>query len=796
MPVTLEEEPTIPRSRFGRRSTAQKIAGLAFRVGILLFLCGFGFGSWYLARRGFGRQWRYKIVEELHKRGVEASIQRLTLDPFRGLVARNVRIFDYKHHENTIAVISEIALDINYAALLHRQPFLNALDVRNAQLIFPIENSDPKSPKPELTHFRAHIYFPPEQIYLSQAEGIFCGVRLSATGQLIKRENYKPTPETSAAEWRQRLNLLQRIASELGKFTFGGVAPRLQINFTGDLSQLENAHADATLTGYQIRRGHYQMDNFVANAEWTAQRFILRQCEWRDDAGTLAARAEWSRQTGATTFQARSTLNLKSFLGAFGFEQTFEGISFTTPPLLDISGVLPFGETAVTKSVIGQVSLNDFTYKDAAFTKLRADFSWDGNRTMVRDIRLQQANGALSADLYSAPNDFRLNVDSTINPDALRTLVSTDLQQFLSEWEWPRPPTVHLIIRGMSQDPATWKGDGTVAMDRTRFRGVWMNSARANLRFADGAMTFDPLRVTREEGVGTGSFTYDWAKHEVRLTNVQTSLRPSEAIYWVDPKLAKPVAPYKFRQPPKLTVNGVVQFHGGKNTHLEIAVDAPKGMDYVFIGKTLSFEHIKAQLLFTDDRLQVSNVQGPLLSGTLRGTADISLARDDPHYKANLVVDGINFPRLTDLYFNYHTAQGQMSGEYDFTGVGDRARLMRGTGKIYVNNGDIFAIPIFGPLSRLIGAIIPGTGYSVAHNATSTFNVKDGVVHTDDFHVDGKLFGMIGHGDVHFLDDKLDFDVRINANIPGGVVLAPVYKLFEYKGEGSLSKPNWHPKRF
>ena len=46
-------------------------------------------------------------------------------------------------------------------------------------------------------------------------------------------------------------------------------------------------------------------------------------------------------------------------------------------------------------------------------------------------------------------------------------------------------------------------------MERTRFRGVWMNSARADLHFADGAMTYDALRVTRDEGVGTGSFTFD-----------------------------------------------------------------------------------------------------------------------------------------------------------------------------------------------------------------------------------------------------------------------------------------------
>jgi hypothetical protein len=795
MPSLLEPPKTIPRSRFARRSTARKIVALAFRLVVLLLLIGFGLGGWYLANKGFGRQWRYKIVEELHKRGVEASIQRLTLDPFRGLVARNVRIYDYKHRENTIAVISEISLDLNYAALLHRQPFLNALDVRNAQLIFPVQSKDPKAPKAQLTKFRAHIYFPPEQIYVSQAEGIFCGLRISATGQLIKRENYTPSPKTSE-EWQKRLEILQQVVSELSKFTFPEDAPRLQIKFSGDLSKLEDAHAEATLAGDRIRRGNYEFDDLSATAEWTAQKLILRQCEWHDDAGVLAARAEWSRQTGAANFQARSTLNLKLFLDAFGFEQLFESLSFTTPPLLDISGGFAFSETESTRSVIGRISLDDFTYKNAAFTKLSADFSWDGNRTMVRDIRLQQNTGALSADLYSAPNDFRLNLESSINPSTLRTLIPADFRQFLSEWEWTRPPAIHLVIRGTSQEPATWKGNGTVAMERTRFRGVWMNNARSDLHFADGAMIYDQFKVTRDEGVGTGSFTYDWAKHEVRLANVQTSLRPSEAIYWVDPKLAKPVAPYKFRQPPKLTVNGVVQFHGGRNTHLEIGVDAPKGMEYVFLGKTLPFDRLKAQLLFTDERLQLNDVQGALFDGTLRGKADISLAKNNPHYHANLQIERIDFPRLTDLYFKYRTAQGQMSGEYDFTGLGDNARTMRGTGKIRVNHGDVFAIPIFGPLSRLIGSIIPGSGYSVAHDATAGFDIKEGIAHSDDFKVSGDLFGMVGHGDIHLLDDKLDFDVRINANIPGGVVLTPVYKLFEYKGEGSLSKPNWHPKRF
>jgi hypothetical protein len=283
-------------------------------------------------------------------------------------------------------------------------------------------------------------------------------------------------------------------------------------------------------------------------------------------------------------------------------------------------------------------------------------------------------------------------------------------------------------------------------------------------------------------------------KREVRLTDVRSTLRPTDAILWIEPKLFKEVAPYKFRQPPSLVANGVIHF-GAPNDHLEIAVDAPAGMDYVFLGKSLPIERVSGRLLFTDNRLQLSEMAGTLFSGTLRGTADISLAKGDPHYHANLVVDGVDFPRVADLYFKYETKRGRMSGVYDWTGLGSDARSMRGEGTVKVTEGDIFAIPVFGPLSGLLNAIIPGAGYSQAHKASASFAIKEGVIHTDDFKVSGKLFGMVGHGDVKFLEDKLDFDIRIDAGGPA-VLLTPMYKLFEYKGEGSISKPNWHAKRF
>jgi AsmA-like C-terminal region len=795
LPPVLEPSQVRPPRQRRKSTWAHRIAVSFVRLVILCAILGIGGGGYYLAKRGFGRQWRYRVVEELHKRGVEASIGRLTLDPFRGLVAKNVRIFDYQNRENTLARISEVSLDINYAALIHHEPFLNALDVRDAQIILPFKTADERGERAVLTNLRAHVYFPPEQIYVSQAEGTFCGIRISATGQLIKRENYQPSPALSAEEWQSRLLIAQRLVNELQKFRFPGTPPSLQLKFSGDVAEIEKSRVEATLRSNRLQRGSYEMRDLSGVAEWNNQQLSIAHCEWSDGMGSLAGRANWNVGGTSASFQARSSLDLKAFLDAFGLGEPLASIEFQAPPTVEVSGSVNFGSDRFRPDIIGHVAFGRFTYKKVPFSDLTADFSWDGERTLVRDLRLRHQTGQLRADLFDAPSDFRLNIESTMAPDAVRGMAPSEMNEFLREWEWQRPPAIRLAIRGKDHNPGTWKGDGTVILGRSRFRGTWMNSADTKIHFADGALTCEDLHVTRNEGSGAGSFTYDFKKHEVRVSNIKSSLNPAEVIFWMDPKIWNTVMPYKFRRPPSVTANGLYQFRGGKNTRLEIKVDGANGMDYVFLGKTLPFDRISTRLLFTNDRLQIIDLRGALLSGTLRGTADISLARNDPRYRANISVSEINFPLLTDLYYNYKTALGLLNGRYDFTGLGGDPRTMRGRGKVEVTNGDVFAIPIFGPLSGILNRILPGSGYSIAHKASANFKIDEGVIHTDDFDADGTLFSMLGHGDVYFLDDKLDFNLRLNMKGPG-VLLTPMYKLFEYVGEGSLKKPDWHPKVF
>lgn len=795
MPTTLVKPGVSASDRANRADFRQRFFVSAVRFSVVMAVAAAVGGGWYIAEKGFGSKTRQIITDELRKHGVEARIGHLTLDPFRGLVAQDVRVYDYKNRENTLAVVSEISLDINYAALIHRQPFLNGIDVRDAQMILPLPSKDPRQ-KPQLQHCNAHVYFAPEQIDLTEADGWFCAIRISASGQLIKRQDYKPSPPLSEEEWQKRLALLQRLVSELQKFSYPAEHPALQVKFSGDLAEMEKARVEMTLQGEHLRRQQYECYKLLAAATYAEQRFTLNELRWHDGRGEFSAQGNWDRQTAQAEFQARSSINLKSLLDAFGFGTALSGATFTTSPTLEVSGTAHFAGARPQIKIIGHAAVNSFSYHGISLTDLAADFSWDGERTFIRDLRVRQQGGELKADLLDAPDDFRLNLDSTINPLVAKSFISPEMQQFLSEWEFQRLPAVHLEIRAPNNKPDSWRGEGTIAIERTRFRGAAMNDASCKVHFGEGAVTYDNVHVTRNEGNATGSFTYDFRHHEVRLANIRSSVDPAEAIVWVDPTLTKTITPYKFHQPPNLTVNGVYQFAGGKGTRVDIKVENNHGMDYVFLGKTLSFDRISSKLLFTNDRLQIADLRGVLMSGDVRGGADISLAHNDPRYRANVRVENIDFPRLTDLYWQFKTAQGRLNGSYIFTGLGSDARTMDGAGKIQVTNGDVFAIPIFGPLSGIMATVLPGTGYSVAHTASGAFSVKDGIIHTDNFEVAGKLFSMLGHGDIHFLDDKLNFEVRIDMHGAAGVLLAPVYKFFEYVGEGSLKKPDWHPKRF
>jgi hypothetical protein len=282
----------------------------------------------------------------------------------------------------------------------------------------------------------------------------------------------------------------------------------------------------------------------------------------------------------------------------------------------------------------------------------------------------------------------------------------------------------------------------------------------------------------------------------VFLKGIKTRLKPVDVLEWINPQIAKSAEPYLFvRQAPNVLVNGVVDLRpSGPETRLLLDVDAVEGMDYVFLDRKLSSPKVSGRLLFTSRDLKITGLDAVLFGGHVVGDATISLLLKQPGHKAQIRFDRVDFSNLTKLYFGYEGSKGFMDGLYEFTGAGSEGRTMKGTGWLKISDGNVFAIPFLGPFSSILNGIVPGMGMDVARWGEASFQVEQGVIRTESLQVVGNGFTMFGKGKLFFLEDAMDFSMRVNAQGIPGVLLFPVSKLFEYVADEKLSKPKWRPK--
>jgi hypothetical protein len=183
-----------------------------------------------------------------------------------------------------------------------------------------------------------------------------------------------------------------------------------------------------------------------------------------------------------------------------------------------------------------------------------------------------------------------------------------------------------------------------------------------------------------------------------------------------------------------------------------------------------------------------------LFDGEVDVKAVVSLDPENRVFSTNATLTRVNFAKLTNLYFDYDDSKGMVSGQYGFEArMGDEENMV-GKGNLRIEDGNVFAIPVLGPFSTILGTIIPGVAYNTARLATADFTVANKKITTQNIEIAGKGFSMFGYGDIYFLNGGLDLSMRINAQGIPGLVFFPVSKLFEYHSDGTISEPHWRPK--
>jgi hypothetical protein len=192
------------------------------------------------------------------------------------------------------------------------------------------------------------------------------------------------------------------------------------------------------------------------------------------------------------------------------------------------------------------------------------------------------------------------------------------------------------------------------------------------------------------------------------------------------------------------------------------------------------------------------NIQATVLNGSFGMKGAVDYSQRPAQYRGSLQLNALSFQRFAQIYAPEEESQGDVTGHMEFTGRVNDWKSLKGSGVMILLNGNLYAVPVLGPLTPLLGALLPRPikGYNVAREANCTFQVADGFVATKDFEALTSAFKLLARGNIDFIRDNIEFTAQARARGLPGLMLLPVSELLEYRGEGTVAKPDWRSRYF
>lgn len=765
----------------------------AIRFVLVLIFLGIPAAAIFLREYGIGFGAREALARALSNDALDVSIGRLALDPFSGLQARDIEVRNRPEGGRLITTISDTSLSLNLSELARGKVVVDQLSLANAGVSIPVGRAA-DAPRLDLTNVHAEVILLGDRLRLSRFDGYVEGIRVEVTGQFLNPSSFHSPPPSSSGGGSTEV--VERILGEIAKLRYPGGPPVLRATIEADLADLSTLSVEA----FSLRSGEISGEGWslrAADIEGSFEAGTLRipRLLLTDAAGAFNASLEWQLNKGELEGALLSTLDPKPFLVlATKSTDSLRSLEFPRPPELDAE----FSVSGLNKSpaiqITGAFAAPSINFRGTSFRNAGLDFAWKDGRFYARDIRVSVGEGLLAGQVWVAPEDVRIQARTTIRPTDLAGLFDPKTREFIERMEFPEAPDVEVSLRGPKLDFASLRGQGKLRLGRTAMRGSWLDSAESNFEIGDRCVTYKNFRVATGTGRGTGSFAYDVGLQEARLSDIRSTLVPYDVLMWIDPKIAEAVKPYRFRNPPSATVQGKVHLKDATKNDLAISIESAGGLEYDLLGKTLRFGKTSAKVDVAGTKVHANIRRAELMGGKVELKAIVSIDEKDPTFGADITMSRVNFAQLTKLYFDYDDSKGVMSGSYKFQARMGEENLMTGSGSIRVEDGNVFAIPVLGPFSDILGSLLPGVGYQNARLATADFTAANEIINTKNLVIEGAGFSMFGAGDIYFMTSQLDMSMRINARGIPGLVFYPVSKLFEYISTGTVADPQWRPK--
>lgn len=847
------------------------------RLLLLVLLSGAAGGVAYLQGAGFSQKWRTFVMQQFEEHGIYLVLDKLSLDPLEGIVARHIRVYAEKEHTKLLAEVDRLNLDLDYSNILQRDVQLESLDLRKASVQFPLDPDDPKSETISLENLSARVFLVGDRIEIRKAEGDLLGLHIGVTGSLLRPPPHEKTEEEKKRDEenrRRRLALLKarrslvvEVARALKHFQTAR-APSLIIEVNGDLDRPEELNAVLRLSAGGMKHGAYRCDELEAVASYADESIDLTRLYLKDHLGEIEASASYAIGSDVVSFHIRSAADLPALASAVLESEATHEVVFYEPPEIYADGQYLLGEAAGADAFApvrctGSLHAGRFASRGEIIDSLSLNFGVAPEGIYLRDLFLRHKTGTLGLKaMWKKKEGLHYKALLQMDPNVFMPFANLpQTKDILKRFQFGDDSSIFAEISGESPSTDIHEGQngGRVELHNFKYRGVDFRRVEGNVSFTGDTHTYRNLQVERREGNATAEEVHvDDAAETVKLTKVVSDLDPVALVSCFAKDTADVIARYRFDKHPHAEVEGTVAiedgpsdvrvkfrsqgvghymlwgddytvskpagnlaFKGdmlsyevtgdlfGKSMVAKGMVDlSPKANDYTvsfkagsfpyeIFGKPLPFANVNTVVVckkgFAD-----FDVKARLFDGAFELKGRLDDNKQPQPYKGELRVDAVSFNRFARVYSPEFDTEGDFTGHCEFTGKLNDWKSLKGKGALVILNSNLYAVPILGPLTPLLAAMLPAPikGFNVAKSADATFVLDDGFATTEDLEALTAVFRLVVKGKVDYLEDRIFFHAQAKFRGLPGLVLFPVSEILEYTGEGSVGTPIWRPRYF
>ena len=776
-------------------------------------------GIYYINQTGMNTQWRAKIAYELENIGIIADFDSLRIDLARGLVASGVRIYADDSRQDIIANLEHLVIDVDKTKLIRGNLRVNKVSLKKADISLPVDPNDPEGPRIIMNDLQGDMVLPDKNTVVARnISGSVAGIHLELDARIWNNHSNKKEPEPEDKDQANKVKAIANIIKEIAHWQWPqNSPPHLRIYLEGNIDSPDSARLDFTLSATELERDGIILNDVEIIGDYKNKVVTLDSIKLGDGAGSIAAQADFHTITRSGRFSADSSLHIQRLARKVFGVGILQQITFSTPPQIQCTGLIQLDEGHKPHiQVTGHAQTKDFSCLGTRYTQMDTNFSAQGMDVFLTNLHIKHATGALTGRVLMKNDTIRYESDSTLPAESYLTFIKdTPIAKVLDKANFDKDATIHITAKGTMNrsDLTDWAATGTAKFTNFSYKDVPIHSLNGYYEMSSLLSKFTDIKAhidytdyslrKRHGGpnsarVNVDSMTLDRTDNTFEISNIRSTAWPAPIVKLFHTNVAKHIESYRFHRPPSLVGNGIFGLRkDDSRTNFKIDFSTTGNTHYDFLGKPLTLQRAKGKVRIKKGLVEVTDLSFNTFAGSSKGYITVRTNTKNTPYSGAFQWSRLHFNEIGKLYEFNKTERGLLTGRLDFSGEAKNMRRFNGKGDLALERGNLFSVPMLGPLSPLISTVLGkrNPAQQLAEDASATFIIKNGVIYSNDFLATTHSLKFTGEGKIDLHTKNIDLLFRMNArglfsffSLP----IRPLIGLFQFQGKGYVMDPKWN----